>query len=96
MDMSLSKLWETVKDREACSPWGDKQPDMTQRLNNNKMEDEDGGVFKYTCYPSNNFDTVRQQQAKVKEKFPQVFVVAFMDGKRADLYQAKQQALKKK
>ena len=21
MDMSLSKLWETVKDREACSPW---------------------------------------------------------------------------
>jgi N-acetylmuramoyl-L-alanine amidase len=57
---------------------------------------EDGGVFKYTCYPSNDFDTVRQQQAKVKEKFPQVFVVAFMDGKRADLYQAKQQALKKK
>ena len=57
---------------------------------------EDGGVFKYTCYPSNNFDTVRQKQAKVKEKFPQVFVVAFMDGKRADLYQAKQQALKKK
>ena len=38
MDMSLSKLWETVKDRKACSPWGDKQPDMTQRLNNNKME----------------------------------------------------------
>ena len=29
MDMSLSKLWETVKDREACSPWGHRQSDKT-------------------------------------------------------------------
>ena len=37
MDMSFSKLQETVKDREAwpcCSPWGCKESDMTQRLNN--------------------------------------------------------------
>ena len=25
MDMSLSKLQEIVKDREACSPWGRKE-----------------------------------------------------------------------
>ena len=31
MDMSLSKLWEMVRDREACcSPWGYKESDMTE------------------------------------------------------------------
>ena len=34
MDMSLSKLREMVKDREAC-PWGCKELEMTERLNNN-------------------------------------------------------------
>ena len=32
MDMSLSKLWEIMKDREAlacCSSWGHKESDMT-------------------------------------------------------------------
>ena len=29
MDMSLSKLWEIVKDREACSPWSGKESNMT-------------------------------------------------------------------
>ena len=37
MDMVLSKLWEMVKDREtwpAASPWGHKELDVTERLNN--------------------------------------------------------------
>ena len=30
MDMSLSKLWEMVKDRDAWHPWGCKESDMTE------------------------------------------------------------------
>ena len=34
MDMSLSKVWKLVKDREVCvlGPWGRKDSDMTEQL----------------------------------------------------------------
>ena len=37
MNMSLSKLWEMVKDREAWRPWGHKELDTTDQLKN-KLE----------------------------------------------------------
>ena len=36
MDMSLSQLWEMVKDREAWRAWGCNVLDTTERLNSNK------------------------------------------------------------
>ena len=43
-DMSLSKLRETVKDREAwhasMHPWGHKESETTERLNNNNKADK--------------------------------------------------------
>ena len=41
MDMSLSKLWEMVKDREAwCAAllWGHKEPDMTEKQHQQIVE----------------------------------------------------------
>ena len=40
IDMSLSMLWELAKNREGlahCSPWGCKESDMTEQLNNNNI-----------------------------------------------------------
>ena len=39
-DMSLSKFQEIAKDRKSLRPWGHKELDMTERLNNNKMTSE--------------------------------------------------------
>ena len=38
MDMNLSRLQELVIDREAYSPWGGKESDTTEPLNNKNAE----------------------------------------------------------
>ena len=44
MDVSLIQLWEMAKDREGrlacCSPWGHKESDTTEQLNNSKFYNE--------------------------------------------------------
>ena len=52
MDLSLSKLWDAVKDREAlacCSSWDRKESDTTQRLNNNNTTPS--VFFSKRCFP---------------------------------------------
>ena len=39
VDVSLSKLWEMVEDRETwrfCSPWSRSESDTTEQMNNNQ------------------------------------------------------------
>ena len=38
MDLNVSKLQEMVKVREAYSPWGGKESDTTEPLNNKNAE----------------------------------------------------------
>ena len=35
LDMNLGKLWEMVRDREYCSPWGCDDSDAIWQLNDN-------------------------------------------------------------
>ena len=34
MDLNVSRLQEIVKDRACCSPWGHKESDVNEQLNN--------------------------------------------------------------
>ena len=65
VDMRLSKLWDTVKDREAwcvAVPWGRKELDMTERLTNNKkwwleVKTFNTGFFLATFYFLHNYSS---------------------------------------
>ena len=66
MDVSLSKLGETVKDREAwcAAPWSCKESDMTQQVNNNNNNSTDctyylSGTLNESCHlaPLQPYDT---------------------------------------
>lgn len=53
---------------------------------------KEGGMFKYTYGASNNYQEIRQLQRDIANKFPQTFIVAFVNGQRTDLNKARQSA----
>lgn len=48
----------------------------------------DGGSYKYTYGATNNYSEAQRFQVEARKKFPQAFVVAFIDGKRVNLFEA--------
>ena len=61
MDLSLSKLQETMSDREAwhASPWGGEELDTPSLLNNNKICQRHTAIQQYKKW----FQSYREDQA---------------------------------
>lgn len=53
---------------------------------------QDGSTYKYTVGHSADIDEIKQLRKTVADRFPEAFVVAFVDGIRTDLHHAIQQA----
>ena len=71
MDMSLSKLQETVKDRSlaCCSPWGRKELDMTEGLNNSNLASCTRGKTEEN-YKNNN----ENKNQALAPRFPELLI----------------------
>lgn len=52
----------------------------------------DNGSVKYTYGESNSYAEIRRIQKSIAQKFPDTFIVAFIDGKRVDLNEARRKA----
>ncbi len=46
---------------------------------------KEGGLYKYTCYTSNNYNKVLQKKREITSKFKDAFIVAFKDGKKMNV-----------
>ena len=57
---------------------------------------EDGGMYKYTCYDSADYDYVSRMRREVAKKYKDAFVVALKDGKRMDINNALKEFKSKK
>ena len=49
---------------------------------------EDGGLFKFTCGSSADYNEILRLRRAVAEKFPEAFIVAFKDGRRINVAEA--------
>ena len=56
---------------------------------------QEGGMFKYTVGNSTDYQEIYQLRKSVLDKFPQAFIVAFKDGARMDVNEARKVKVKK-
>lgn len=50
---------------------------------------KEGALWKYTVGNTTSYNEIRQVRRQVAKKFPQAFIIAFRDGKRMDIDEAK-------
>ena len=48
----------------------------------------ENGLFKYTYGSSTNYADIRKSQKEIADRFPDTFIVAFVDGQRVNLQEA--------
>lgn len=49
---------------------------------------QDGGLYKYTCGSSTDYNEIYRLRKSLLDKFPEAFIIAFKNGKRTDVVQA--------
>lgn len=48
----------------------------------------EGGMYKYTCGASENYNEIYSLRKQILDKFPQAFIIAFKNGEKADVNSA--------
>ena len=79
MDMNLSKLWETIKDKgrlACCSPWGCKESDTTWRLDDNKHSELKRRLWKVAGVPI-MYISKHEEDAKLLQSSSVITVTQF-------------------
>ena len=50
---------------------------------------QEGGLYKYTVGSSEDFNEMNRLRREIAQKFPEAFIVAFKDGKRINVNEAR-------
>ena len=50
----------------------------------------EGGVYKYAVGNTSDYDKIQRTKKEVQAKFPDAFVVAFLDGKKISVAEARE------
>ena len=73
------------------SQFDDAKNERMSRLVFFRHEYEENGMFKYTVGASTDYQEIYQLRKSLSERFPEAFIIAFKDGRRANVQQAIQE-----